>query len=161
MCSSLVEQAENPPIAVMHCDICCSEPLFCRECSCILCCKSVNPTYPYSYIKCQAVIEGGSVCGHIAHIDCAIRSYMAGTIGGSIGLDAEYYCRRCDTKTDLVSHVGRLLRTCESIDSRDDIEKILNVGICILHDSQKTSAKVLLNRIKSVIAKVKVIYIGV
>ncbi|KAM1348857.1 hypothetical protein PS2_003035 [Malus domestica] len=29
---------------------------------------------------------------------------MAGTVGGSIGLDSEYYCRRCDEKTDLVSY---------------------------------------------------------
>ncbi|KAM1002639.1 hypothetical protein ACFX13_003091 [Malus domestica] len=29
---------------------------------------------------------------------------MAGTVGGSIGLDSEYYCTRCDEKTDLVSY---------------------------------------------------------
>ncbi|KAM1763836.1 hypothetical protein COP1_003069 [Malus domestica] len=29
---------------------------------------------------------------------------MTGTVGGSIGLDSEYYCRHCDEKTDLVSY---------------------------------------------------------
>ena len=97
----------------------------------------------------------GCICGHIAHLNCALRSYMAGTVGGSIGLDAEYYCRRCDAKTSLVPHVTGLLKTCESIDSRDDIEKILNIGVCILRGSQKTNARGLLNRIESAITKVK------
>ncbi|XVF38250.1 hypothetical protein REPUB_Repub20aG0084000 [Reevesia pubescens] len=49
----------------------------------------------YSYIKCEAMVDG-CICGHVAHLNCALRSNMAGTVGGSIGLDAEYYCRRCD-----------------------------------------------------------------
>ncbi|KAM1002638.1 hypothetical protein ACFX13_003091 [Malus domestica] len=79
---------------------------------------------------------------------------MAGTVGGSIGLDSEYYCTRCDEKTDLVSYVTRLLLACESLDSRDDVEKILNFGICILRGSQKTSARDLLKRIEVAIEKV-------
>ncbi|GAV81849.1 DUF1423 domain-containing protein [Cephalotus follicularis] len=153
MCGSLVLQAE-PPLAVMPCDICCSEPLFCRDCCCILCCKTINLDYGgYSYIKCEAMVGEGYICGHVAHLNCALRSYMAGTVGGSIGLDAEYYCRRCDAKTDLLAHVTKLLQTCESINSRDDIEKILNVGVCILRGSQKTGENRLLNRIKLAIAK--------
>lgn len=154
MCNSLVEQVENSTLAVMPCDICCSEPQFCRDCCCILCCKTIDSTYGgYSFIKCEAVVEEGYICGHIAHIDCALRCYMAGKVGGSIGLDAEYYCRRCDARTDLVPHVTGLLQTCESIDSRDDIEKVLKVGISILRGSQKTSAKGLLNRIESAVTK--------
>lgn len=156
MCNSLVEQTENQPLVVMPCDICCSEPRFCRDCCCILCCKTINSTFGgYHYIKCEAVVGEGRICGHIAHIECALRSYMAGTVGGSIGLDAEYYCRRCDARTDLVSHVTRLLQICEAIDSRDEIEKILNIGICLLRGSQKESAKELHNRFEFVIAKVK------
>ncbi|TQE08823.1 hypothetical protein C1H46_005541 [Malus baccata] len=79
---------------------------------------------------------------------------MAGTVGGSIGLDSEYYCWRCDEKTNLVSYVTRLLLACESLDSRDDVEKILNFGICILRGSQKTSARDLLKRIEVAIEKV-------
>ncbi|KAM1006299.1 hypothetical protein ACFX2I_003061 [Malus domestica] len=79
---------------------------------------------------------------------------MTGTVGGSIGLDSEYYCRHCDEKTDLVSYVTRLLLACESLDSRDDVEKILNFGICILRGSQNTSARDLLKRIEVAIEKV-------
>lgn len=158
MCSSILEQSEKPPLAAMPCDICCSEPRFCHDCCCILCSKLINLEHGgYSHIKCEAVVDEGYICGHIAHIDCALRCYMAGTVGGSIGLDAEYYCRRCDARTDLVSHAARFLQTCESIDSRDDIEKILSVGVCILGGSQKTSAKRLLIRFESAIAKVKLI----
>ncbi|CAI9759951.1 unnamed protein product [Fraxinus pennsylvanica] len=60
----------------------------------------------------------------IAHIECALRAYMAGTFGGSIGLEIEYYCRRCDSRTDLILHVERLLQTCKLVNS-------LNVGICV------------------------------
>lgn len=156
MCNSLVEQTEKPPFVVMPCDICCNEPRFCRECCCILCCKTINSTFGgCHYIKCEAVVGENCVCGHIAHIECALRSYMAGTVGGNIGLDAEYCCRRCDARTDLVSHVAKLLQTCETIDSRDEIEKILNIGICLLRGSQKASAKELHNRIEFIVAKVK------
>lgn len=159
MCNSLVEQVENSPIAVMPCNICCSEPRFCRDCCCILCCKTIDYTYGgYSFIKCEAIVEEAYICGHISHIDCALRCYLAGKVGGSIGLDAEYYCRRCDARTDLVPHVTRLVQTCESVYSRDDIEKILNVGISILRGSQKTSAKGLLNHIDLAFTKVKDIF---
>ncbi|XP_009589248.1 uncharacterized protein [Nicotiana tomentosiformis] len=152
VCASLV--AENPSPETMICDLCCSEPGFCRDCCCILCCKTISSAYGgYSYIRCEATGVDGYICGHIAHIDCALRAYMAGTVGGSIGLDAEYFCRRCDSRTDLVSHVMKLLNICGSIDSRDDIEKILSVGICILRGSRKTNAKQLLHHLKSAMAK--------
>lgn len=142
----------------MKCDICCTEAKFCRDCCCILCSKTINFSYGgYDYIRCEAMTGEGTICGHAAHIDCALRCYMAGTVGGSIGLDSEYYCRRCDARTDLVPHVSRLLQTCESLDSRDNIEKILNIGICILRSSEKTSAKELLKRIEGAVAKVKII----
>ncbi|XP_028114302.1 uncharacterized protein LOC114312294 isoform X1 [Camellia sinensis] len=155
ICNSLVETRDSA-LEPMACDICCSEPSFCRDCCCILCCKTINSSYGgYSFIKCEAMVGYNIICGHVAHIDCALRSYMAGTVGGSIGLDAEYYCRRCDMRTDLVPHVTKIFRTCESIDSRDDIEKILNVGSCVLRGSQKTSAKSLLLRIEMAMAKLK------
>ncbi|XP_041001229.1 uncharacterized protein LOC121246969 [Juglans microcarpa x Juglans regia] len=156
MCSSILEPLEKPPLAAMPCDLCCSEPRFCLDCCCIFCSKTINLDYGgYSYIKCEAVVDEGYICAHIAHIDCALRCYMAGTVGGSIGLDAEYYCRRCDARTDLVPHATRLLQTCASIDFRDDVEKILGVGICILRGSQKTSAMRLLHRFELAIAKLK------
>uniref|UniRef100_A0A5B7A6F1 Uncharacterized protein n=1 Tax=Davidia involucrata TaxID=16924 RepID=A0A5B7A6F1_DAVIN len=155
MCSSLVE-ARNPPSEVMVCNVCCSEPGFCQDCCCILCCRTINSASGgYSFIRCEAMGGEGFICGHVAHIDCGLRSYLAGTVGGSIGLDAEYYCRRCDMRTDLVSHVTKLLQTCESIESRDDIEKILNIGICVLRGSQRTSAKMLLHHIELTMAKLK------
>ncbi|KAH0658569.1 hypothetical protein KY289_027317 [Solanum tuberosum] len=78
---------------------------------------------------------------------------MAGTVGGSINLDAEYLCRYCDSRTDLVPHALKLLNICTSVASYADIEKILNVGICILRGSQNSSAKELLHRIESINAK--------
>ncbi|XP_059294075.1 protein OBERON 2 [Lycium ferocissimum] len=152
MCASLI--AGDPSPETMFCDICCSEPGFCRDCCCILCCLTITSAYGgYSYIRCEATVDDGYICGHITHLECAIRSYMAGTVGGSIGLDAGFLCRRCDSRTDLIPHVTKLLNICRSIDSRDDIEKILNVGICILHGSRKTNAKQLLRHIKSAMAK--------
>ncbi|XVF28831.1 hypothetical protein REPUB_Repub15cG0065900 [Reevesia pubescens] len=154
-CNSLFAETESPSLVPLPCDLCCSEPRFCRDCCCILCSKTIDLKYGgYSYIKCEAIVDG-CICGHVAHLNCALRSYMAGTVGGSIGLDAEYYCRRCDAKTSLVPHVTTLLKNCESIDSHDDIEKILNIGVCILRGSQKTNARGLLNRIESAITKVK------
>jgi len=79
---------------------------------------------------------------------------MAGTVGGSINLDAVYLCRYCDSRTDLVPHALKLLNICTSVASYADIEKILNVGICILRGSQKSSAKELLHRIELINAKV-------
>ncbi|XP_022738899.1 protein OBERON 2-like [Durio zibethinus] len=154
-CNSLFAESESSSLVPLPCDLCCDEPHFCHDCCCILCSKTIDLNYGgYSYIKCEAMVDG-CVCGHVAHLNCALRCYMAGTVGGSIGLDAEYYCRRCDAKTCLVPHVTRLLKTCESIDSPDDIEKILNIGVCILRGSQKTNARVLLNHIDSAITKLK------
>ena len=139
----------------MPCDICCSEPGFCRDCVCILCCKTVSSAYGgYSYIKCQVNI-GGGICGHVAHMECALRSLLAGKVGGSIGLDAQYHCRRCDGRTDMISHVNNLLQTCRAADLDDEIrKKILNLGACLLRGSQKPVAKELLCRIELAISKV-------
>ncbi|KAE8686733.1 hypothetical protein F3Y22_tig00111028pilonHSYRG00027 [Hibiscus syriacus] len=154
-CNSLYAEAESPSLVSLPCDLCCSESRFCRDCCCILCSKTIDLKHGgYSYIKCEAVVDG-YICGHVAHLNCALRSYMAGTVGGSFGLDAEYYCRRCDSKTSLIPHVTLLLKTCESIDSRDEIEKILNIGFCALRGSQNTNARGLLNRIESAIKELK------
>jgi hypothetical protein len=128
------------------CDICCTEPGFCRECCCILCRRTIDYSFGgYSYIKCEAVVEENYICGHVAHLDCALRCYMAGTVGGSIGLDVQYYCRRCDNKTNLMMHVEKLMETCRSLESRDEMEPILNLGLCILRGSRQTRAKSLEN----------------
>ncbi|KAH0636572.1 hypothetical protein KY290_036996 [Solanum tuberosum] len=129
-------------------DLC--EPGFCRDCCCILCCKTISSDYDgYSYIRCEATIDD-YICGHVSHLDCALRAYMAGTVGGSINLDAQYLCRYCDSRMDLVPHALKLLNTCTSVASRADIETILNVGIFILRGSQKISGKELLHRIESI-----------
>ncbi|XXG67966.1 hypothetical protein AAC387_Pa06g1182 [Persea americana] len=155
ICSLQTEAGSYFP-ALMDCDICCSETGFCRECCCILCGKTIDWEFGgYGFIRCEAKVDEDYICGHVAHVNCALRAYTAGTVGGIIGLDVEYYCRRCDNKTDLISHVKKLLHTCESLDSQDDILKILNLGLCILRGSQKTSAKSLLNHIELVLTKLK------
>lgn len=157
-CNSLIieEIGEEKYSPDLPCDVFCSKPVFCHDCCCILCCKPVDSSSTYGgccYIKCQQTV-GGFICGHIAHIDCALRCFLAGTVGGSIGLDAEYHCRHCDRRTDLISHANMLLQKCETINSRDDIGKILNLGACILRGSQKTIARELLNRIELAFSKV-------
>ncbi|KAM7488582.1 hypothetical protein LguiB_026066 [Lonicera macranthoides] len=154
-CSSLIE-SKNSLLEPMSCDICCSEPGFCRDCCCILCCKTINSSYgAYNAIRCKSMAIEGFICGHVAHIDCSLRSYMAGTVGGSIGLDAEYYCRRCDMRTDLVSHVSKLLQMCESIKSRGVIEKILDIGVRLLRGSSRAGAKRLLQHVELVMRKLQ------
>ncbi|KAL3642011.1 hypothetical protein CASFOL_012826 [Castilleja foliolosa] len=147
-CSSLAVQQDDSFSKLMPCDICCNEPGFCRDCCCILCCRVIDKlSNGYIFIRCEANVEG-SICGHSCHIDCALRAYMAGTVGGSIGLDAEYYCRRCDSITDLVLYVEKLVENRESVASEDEFEKILRVGVCVLRGSKKTSAVELLRRIE-------------
>lgn len=155
MCDSLKFEVVEKYSPAMPCDVCCSESRFCRDCSCILCCKTVSSAHGgYSYIKCQ-VNAGDGICGHVAHVECALRSLLAGTVGKSIGLDAEYHCRRCDGRTDLVSHVESLLQTCKSIDLDDEIKKkVLDLGACLLRGSTKPVAKELLNRVELAITKV-------
>ncbi|RAL54363.1 hypothetical protein DM860_001491 [Cuscuta australis] len=155
MCISLSE-SPGPPLEAMFCDICCSEPRFCRDCCCILCCKTIDTGVgDYSYIRCKKTVQDGCICGHLAHIECALRAYVAGTVGGSIGLDAEYFCRRCDSKTDLVFHVVDFVQACETVDSRDEIDKMLSLAICMLRGARRVTAKQLLQHIESAAAKLK------
>ena len=131
-------------------DICSSEPCFFRGCCCILCCKKIGSDYDgYNYVRCEATI-GGYICGYVFHLDCSLRAYMAGKVGGSINLDAQYLCRYCDSRMDLVPHALKLIHTCTCISSPADIEKIFNVGICIFLGSQKRSGKELLHHIESI-----------
>jgi len=137
------------------CNICCTVPGFCRECCCILCNRTVDYSFGrYSCIKCEAVVEENYICGHVAHLECALRCYMAGTVGGSIGLDVQYYCRRCDNKTNLMMHVEKLMETCQSLGSRNEIEPVLNMGLCLLRGSRQMRAKSLENHMRSAMAKV-------
>ncbi|XP_006651815.1 uncharacterized protein LOC102713345 [Oryza brachyantha] len=138
------------------CVICCKMPGFCRECCCVFCRKVVDYSFGgYTYIKCEAVLEENKICGHIGHLDCALRTFMAGTVGGSIDLDVQYCCRRCDNKTNLMMHIEKLLETCQSLQSRDEIEPILNTGLCLLRGSRQAKAKSLENYMGSAMAKLK------
>uniref|UniRef100_A0A3Q7IYT9 Oberon-like PHD finger domain-containing protein n=1 Tax=Solanum lycopersicum TaxID=4081 RepID=A0A3Q7IYT9_SOLLC len=132
ICSSLSIENRFP---TMVCDICCSEPCFFRGCCCILCCKTIGSDYDgYKYVRCEATIDGYE-CGHVSHLDISLRAYMAGKVGEIINLDAQYLCRYCDSRMDLVLHALKLINTCTFMSSRADIEKILNVGIifCLAH----------------------------
>jgi len=152
-CSSLILEKEHSP--VIPCDLCCAQTDFCRECCCILCYKTLDSSYcGYSYIMCK-VTQGNTICGHAAHLECAFQSYLAGTVEEPIGLDAEYLCRRCDGRTELISHANELLLTCEAIDSNDVIkEKILNLGLCLMCGSEKAAAKDLMGRFALAMSKV-------
>lgn len=150
-------QARANSQRVMDCDICCSEIGFCRDCCCILCGRKIYDGY--NLIRCEAIVDSNRnlICGHIAHLDCAIRAYLAGTIvGGSNELDVEYYCRRCDNRSDLISHFTSFLHICESppLPAQVDVEKLLNLILRALSGSEKIRAKDLRTRIESVQTKV-------
>ncbi|XP_045815620.1 OBERON-like protein [Trifolium pratense] len=156
MCDSLKFNVMEKYLPAMPCDVCCSESEFCRDCSCILCSKTVSFDHGgYSYIKC--LVNGGDgICGHVAHLECALRSQLAGTVAKSIGLDVEYHCRRCDGRTNLLSHVETLYQSCKSVDLDDEIKKkILDLGACILRGSKIPVAKELLNCVELAISKLK------
>ncbi|KAL8171151.1 hypothetical protein V2J09_022955 [Rumex salicifolius] len=154
-CPSLTKEEKVSSVtSTMFCDICCSEPSFCRECCCILCCKTIDFAFGgYSFMRCQSKVHDGLICAHAAHLTCALRSYLAGAVPGSIALDAQYYCRRCDSRTELAEHVTKVFKICESVDSREDIKKMLNLVICLLRGSQRRDAKRLLNRAQLVLQK--------
>lgn len=104
-CNLLV--AEDPSMGRLVCHICCSEPGFCRECQCILCCESFQQHYNDSnVIRCQKhPVPGQGMCGHAAHIECALNSQLASfnsqlaSFTGKNVFILEYICRRCDMKT--------------------------------------------------------------
>ncbi|KAI4368355.1 hypothetical protein MLD38_016921 [Melastoma candidum] len=155
MCCTLDLNPGKPNVVYMPCDMCCSMPGFCRDCCCILCYKTTDSiNQRYSFFKCESLVYG-NICGHLAHMDCALRAYVAGSVGGSIGLDAEYFCRRCDSRTELIPHIEKMMETCKSIDSRDEVEKVLNLGVCLLQGSQKDAAKPMLSRLESALTKLK------
>ncbi|XP_042446096.1 protein OBERON 2-like isoform X1 [Zingiber officinale] len=155
MCS-LQSKEKNNILTAKDCNICCSEAGFCRNCCCILCCNTVDSACgSCTFIRCEANLDNRYICGHVAHVECALRAYMAGTVGGSIGLDTEYYCRRCDNKTNLIPFLTKLIKACESLDSNEDIEKLLKLGFCILRGSKQPRAKSLQNRIGVAINQLK------
>lgn len=157
MCNLQSKEKKNTLIA-KDCNICCIEAGFCRDCCCILCCKTVDSACGgCTFIRCEANLDNQYICGHVAHVECALRAYMAGTVGGSIGLDTEYYCRRCDNKTNLIPFLTKLIKVCESLDSKEDIEKLLKLGFCILRGSKQPRAKSLQNRIGVAINQVLLI----
>ncbi|EER90880.1 uncharacterized protein LOC8085943 [Sorghum bicolor] len=138
------------------CNICCKEPGFCRECCCLLCNKTIDYSFGgYSFIKCEAVVEENLICGHSAHLNCALRSYMAGTVGGVFALDVQYLCRLCDNKINLMTHVEKLMETCQSLESRDEIEPMLNLGLCLLRGSKQMRARSLENQMRSAMEKLE------
>ncbi|XP_038706970.1 uncharacterized protein LOC120002317 [Tripterygium wilfordii] len=143
-----------PPDAEHSESVCQSDTIGCKAGN--KTCSSFMETEEASPSAVMPSIAGeGCICGHVAHINCALRSYLAGTVGGSIGLDAEYYCQRCDARTDLVPYVKSLLQNCEDINSWDDLDKILNIGLCILRGSRKIGTRELLDRIELASAKLK------
>ncbi|XP_057864184.2 protein OBERON 2 isoform X2 [Cryptomeria japonica] len=129
----------------MDCDICCVEHGFCRECSCILCGKCVDHDLDeYYFIQCQEKLSEEFICGHVAHMECAIICQTGGVVR-SIGLDVEYYCRRCDKKTDLLKHVLGLITTPGSGKLRSDVEKSLNLALRLIQGTQQARCKSLEN----------------
>ncbi|KAK6786367.1 hypothetical protein RDI58_014892 [Solanum bulbocastanum] len=106
---------------------------------------------PFGAITCKAVslVFAETVVVYFV-VSLSVWTMM---VRESINLDAEYLYRYCDSRTNLVPHALKLLNICTTVASYPDIEKILNVGFCILRGSQKSSAKELYHRIESINAK--------
>lgn len=109
-----------------------SNLVFCRECFCILCGKATDQSVAYyCNIRCEGKLNEEFVCGHVAHLECALLCHMAG-VEPSIGLDVEYHCRRCDKKANLMMLVSSILHASESLEIRADVEKNLYLALCII-----------------------------
>jgi hypothetical protein len=55
------------------------------------------------------VEHGDTTCGHAAHLECDLRSYMDNILGEMIAINDECMCRHCDEMTGLISHANKLL----------------------------------------------------
>lgn len=138
-------------IGVMPCDVCCSEPDFCRECLCILCGKTMKCGYSaYTSVRCFARLSGAEFCGHAAHLMCALECQLAGVVK-PLGLDMEYVCRRCDQKTDLRGHVVRLIDSLRYTNCRFSVEKNLGTALQIIQGTKDGGAKRLIQLLQTAI----------
>ena len=141
-------------IGVMPCDICCSEPHYCRECLCILCGKNMSSGHSaFTSVRCFARLPGAEFCGHGAHLKCALDCQMAGVVK-PLGLNMEYICRRCDQKTDLREHVVHLLDALKYTNSRASVEENLTMALQIICGSEDGGAKRLSSLIEMAIQMV-------
>lgn len=150
-----LETGKTKSLKAMNCDICCIEFGFCRECSCILCGKATDQSVgDYCSIRCEGKLNDEFVCGHVAHLECALLCHMAG-VEQSIGLDVEYYCRRCDKKTNLMMHVSSILHASESLEVRADVEKNLGLALRIIQGTRQIVGRRLQNNIELSLKKLR------
>ncbi|MCO5553454.1 hypothetical protein L7F22_006975 [Adiantum nelumboides] len=149
------ESLASGAVGVMPCNICCSEPHFCRECLCILCGKTMKCGYSaFSSVRCFARLLGAEFCGHGAHLTCALDCQMAGVVK-QLGLDMEYICRRCDQRTDLREHVVRLLESLRYTKCKTSAETSLSTAVLIMRGTQAEGAKRLLQLVETALHMVK------
>ncbi|KAL3677305.1 hypothetical protein R1sor_027253 [Riccia sorocarpa] len=146
------------PEPASDCDVCCVEPGFCRECKCILCCDVMLPddAGDCNIVRClHRSLEGG-ICGHGAHLECALGARVAGVVKES-KLDIEYMCRRCDSKIDLRELVTRLLEAVGNTVKRPVAEKYLQLALQIMQGTEHggSGARVLESLVQSALKKVQ------
>lgn len=150
-----IETGKTRSLKAMNCDICCIEFGFCRECSCILCGKATDQSVgDYCSIRCEGQLNDEFVCGHVAHLECALLCHMAG-VEQSIGLDVEYYCRRCDKRTNLMMHVSSILHASESLKVRADVEKNLGLALRVIQGTRQIAGRSLQNIIELSLKKLR------
>lgn len=130
--NNVSESAES-----LVCHICCLEPDFCRECKCILCCKSFPPNIDdVVVVRClNHPVPGQGLCGHAAHLECALNSQLAGVIKKN-GLDLEYICRRCDRKTDLKGTVVQMVEAVGQNAPQSTVENVLQLALRTVQDPE-------------------------
>ncbi|KAJ7552557.1 hypothetical protein O6H91_06G060300 [Diphasiastrum complanatum] len=125
------------PLKCLRCELCCEEPGFCRECTCLLCCKALKPSLEENFtIRCLHRISQAGICGHAAHLHCALDSQMAGVVKLR-GIDMEYLCRRCDKKTDLKDVISHLIEGMTKVTVKPCAEKMLKLALRTIQGSQR------------------------
>ncbi|XP_047313096.1 uncharacterized protein LOC124916426 [Impatiens glandulifera] len=152
-CISLVENLSPSGGEANICNMCCRDNTFCRDCSCTICFETIKEG-SLDYIRCESTTDKNFVCGHIVHVRCALTIFMAGKVGGRIDLDAECLCRPCDSKNDLIPHVEKILKACQSSSSKEGVEKWLNMCESILKGSMRTKSIELMRFVQLTITKV-------
>lgn len=144
----------NKPTKTKQCGICCAEFAFCGGCSCILCAKATDQSLEnFRSLKCEGKLDNGQFCGHNAHLDCALLCHTVG-VERKNGLDIEYYCRRCDTKTDLVQHMIGWICQCRCLKESKETDKNIRLMLQFIQGTQRIGGKQVQNCLESALVKV-------
>ncbi|XP_057851373.2 VIN3-like protein 2 isoform X1 [Cryptomeria japonica] len=82
-----------------------SEDMFCKRCSCCICCQFDDNKDPSLWLVCSSEpLDEDISCGLSCHIECALKHRNAGVVkvGQHIQLDGSYCCAFCGRVSGLI-----------------------------------------------------------